>query len=308
MTQQLPGALAAAPARRGRSVWNLAVGTLALVVAAGWFVLTRSAFDSGAQTQLQEQLRGAERFFTRELTLRQQRLQAECQLITEDPRLKSALAIQGIDRDTLEDILAGLRRQSSADMLALLTPTAQVQASEGFDGLAGLDLSSAGLIRAARDSADAVAGNWVLKEELFDVAVRAVRVDDQPVAYLVIGTRFTPASLEALREATGAGAALLIAGKAGTAFPSTPFFQSAFSSLAQEPGMVEPRRQSFEGAEAMVRVVEVPRTVPPVRLALVRPVEDFLAPFSRSWNLLWLPPLFATLLGALAIVRGRLLD
>jgi hypothetical protein len=308
MTQQSPRPLAEAPPRRGRSVWNLAVGTLALVLAAGWFVLTRTAFDAGTQAQLREHLGGAERFFTRELSQRQQRLQAECQLITEDPRLKSALAIQGIDRATLEDILAGLRKQASTDVLALLTPTAQVQASEGFEGMAGLDLSSAALIRAARDSGDAVAGNWVLKEELFDVAVRAIRVDEQVVAYLVLGARLTPASLEALREATGTGAALLIAGKAGTAFPSTPPFQSAFASLAREPGTVEPQRRAYEGAEAMVQVVEVPRTVPPVRLALVRPVEDFQAPFSRAWQLLWLPPVFATILGALAIARGRLLD
>jgi hypothetical protein len=294
--------------RRGRSLWNLAVGTLALVLAAGWFVLAGSTFEAGVQAQLKAHLGGAERFFNRELALRQQRLQAECRLLTEDPRLKSALAVQGMDRATLEDLLLGLRKQSSADVLALLTPDARVQASEGFQGLPGLDLSSAALVRGARESGDAVSGSWVLGEQLFDVAVRALRVEDQLVAYLVLGARLTPASLEALHEATGSGAALLISGKAQAAYPPLPFFQSAFARLAQEPGVVPPQRRAFEGAEAMVQVVEVPRTVPPVRVALVRPVEDFVAPFSLSRRLLWLPPIIATLLGALAIARGRLLD
>jgi hypothetical protein len=308
MTQQISFSEVESPPRRGRSVWNLAVGTLALLLAAGWFVAARTTFDSGVQAQLSEHLRGSERFFTRELALRQQRLQAECRLMTEDPRLKSALAIQGMDRATLDDILMEMRKQSSADVLAVLTPDARVQASQGFESLPGLDLSSAALIRTARDSGDAVAGNWVLGEQLFDVGIRAIRVGDQIVAYLVLGSRLTQASMEALHEATGSGAALLIAGKPGVAYPPLPFFQGAFAGLAQEPGALPPQRRDFNGTEAVVQVVEVPRTVPPVRLAMVRPVDDFLAPFSLPRQLLWLPPLIAMLLGALAIARGRLLD
>lgn len=293
--------------RRRRDFLNLGMGLFSVLLAVGWFMATRSAMDAGLNAQLEADVRGAEHLFTQDRASRQQRLQAECRLMSEDPRLKSTLATEGMDRATVEDILVGLRKQSSAEVVAVLSPTARVTASEGMDSLGGLDLSTASVVRAAQQGMDAAAGSWVLGDKLFDVAVRALRFGDNTIAFLVLAAPVSAGSLENLHTSTGVGAALLISGKAGPSFPPLPTFQAAFTALAQEPAALPLQRRAFDGQSAVARVLEVPQTMPQVRVALVRMSDVVAEPFGALRGLLWLPPVVAALFGALAIVRGRLL-
>lgn len=292
--------------RKSRDFLNLGMGLFSLLLAVGWFMGARNAMDAGVQAQLEADVRGAEHLFTQDRASRQQRLQAECRLMSEDPRLKSALATEGMDRATVEDILVGLRKQSSAEVIAVLNPTARVMAVEGVEGLGGLDLSTAGVVRAAQQGMDAAAGSWVLGDKLYDVAVRALRFGDSTIAFLVLAAPVTANTLENLHTSTGTGAALLISGKAGPSFPPLPSFQSAFGALAQEPSALPAQRRAYDGQVAVVQVVEVPQTMPQVRVALVRMADVVAEPFGAMRWLIWIPPLVAALFGALAIVRGRL--
>lgn len=293
--------------RRGRDFLNLGMGLFSVLLAVGWFMAARGAMDKGVHAQLEADVRGAEHLFTQDRAARQQRLQSECRLMSEDPRLKSALATEGMDRATVEDILVGLRKQSSADVIAVLNPTARVMASEGTEGLGGLDLSTATVVRAAQQGMDAAAGSWVLGDKLFDVAVRALRFGDTTIAYLVLASPVSASTLQNLHTSTGVGAALLISGKAGPSFPPLPSFQAAFSALAQEPAALPLQRRVFDDQSAVAQVLEVPQTMPQVRVALVRMADVVTEPFGAMNGLLWIPPVVAALFGALAIVRGRLL-
>lgn len=299
-------AYAPPPQRRGRDFLNLGMGLLSVLLAVGWFVGVRGAMDKGLNALLEADVRGAEHLFTQDRASRQQRLQAECRLMSEDPRLKSALATEGMDRATVEDILVGLRKQSSAEVLAVLDPSARVMASEGDSSLNGLDLSSAAVVRAAQQGTDAAASSWVLGDKLFDVAARALRFGDTTIAYLVLATPVTSSTMENLHSATGTGASLLISGRASHSFPPLPSFQSAFASLEKEPGAVALQRRTIDGQTAVVQVIEVPQTMPQVRVALVRMADAVTTPFGALNWLIWLPPVVAMLFGALAIVRGRL--
>lgn len=292
--------------RRGRDFLNLGMGLVSVALAVGWFVSVRGAMEHGVQAQLEANVRGAEHLFTQDRASRQQRLQAECRLMSEDPRLKSALATEGMDRATVEDILVGLRKQSSAEVIAVLNPTARVMASEGLEGFSGLDLSTSSVVRAAQQGTDAAAGSWVLGDKLFDVATRALRFGDQTIAYLVLAAPVTAGTMESVHATTGTGAALLISGKAGPSFPPLPSYQGAFAALAQEPAALAAQRRVYDGNAAVVQVLEVPQTMPQVRVALVRMADGVTEPFGPMRWLVWLPPVVAALFGALAIARGRL--
>jgi hypothetical protein len=283
------------------------MGLFSVLLAVGWFVAVRGAMDTGVQAQLEADVRGAEHLFTRDTAARQQRLQSECGLMSEDPRLKSLLAAEGLDRAHLEGLLVGLRKQSSAELIAVLGPTARVRASAGLEGLGGLDLSTATVVRAAQQRAEAAAGSWVLGDTLFDVAVRALRSGGTPIAYLVLASPVSASTMENLHTSTGVGAALLISGKAGPSFPPLPSFQAAFTALAQEAVAQPLQRRAFEGQPAVAQVVEVPGTMPRVGVALVRMADVVAGPFGSLRGLLWIPPGVAALFGALAILRGRLL-
>lgn len=293
--------------RRGRDFLNLGLGLVSVALAVGWFAAARGAMDRGVQAQLEANVSGAEHLFTQDRAQRQQRLQAECRLMSEDPRLKSALATEGMDRATVEDILVGLRKQSSAEVVAVLNPTARIMAAEGLEGVVGLDLSTASVVRSAQQSGDAAAGSWVLGDKLFDVATRALRFGDQTIAYLVLAAPVSAATMENLHATTGTGAALLISGKASPSFPPLPSYQGAFAALAQEPAALAAQRRVYDGNAAVVQVLEVPQTMPQVRVALVRMADGVTEPFGAMRYLLWAPPMVAALFGALAIVRGRLL-
>ncbi len=295
----------AAPGRK-RDFLNLGLGLVSVALAVGWFALARGAMDKGIHAQLESGLRGAEHLFHQDRTMRQQRLQAECRLMSEDPRLKSALATEGMDRATVEDILVGLRKQSSAEVIAVLNPTGRVMSSEGLESLSGLDLSTAAVVRAAQQGTDAAAGTWVLGDKLFDVAARALRFGDTTIAYLVLATPVTPSTLESLHAATGTGAALIVSGKPTASFPPLPTFQTAFGALAQEPAAVPLQRRDFGGVAAMAQVLEVPQTMPQVRVALVRTADTVAEPFGPMGWLVFIPPVVAALFGALAILRSRL--
>jgi hypothetical protein len=301
-----PTAPAPAPPVRKRDFFNLGLGLVSVALAVGWFVMARGALDRGIHAQLEADVRGAEHLFQQDRASRQQRLQAECRLMSEDPRLKSTLATEGMDRATVEDILVGLRKQSSAEVIAVLNPSARVMASEGSEALSGLDLSTAAVVRAAQQGTDAAAGSWVLGDKLFDVAARALRFGDNTIAFLVLAAPVTSSTLENLHAATGTGAALIVSGKATPSFPPLPSFQGAFTALAQEPSAVPLQRRAFNGVASMAQVMEVPQTMPQVRVALVRTADSVTEPFGPMAWLVWVPPVVAALFGALAILRGRL--
>ncbi|HLL55487.1 MAG TPA: cache domain-containing protein, partial [Myxococcaceae bacterium] len=237
----------------------------------------------------------------------QLRLRTEAQLMSEDPRLKSTLATPGIDEATIADVLQDLRKQTSAELLAVLTPTARVRAEVGASYLKGLDLSTSSVIRAAQAAGQPAVGTWVAGDQVLDVSAKAIRYDNQLVAYLVVGAPMTEKALQRVSQVTGAGVALIVAGKVTLGYPKEGGFPQAFAALAGEPAAFEAQTLALAGHEYIGQLTDVKNVMPTARLGVLMPAEDALAPFERARALAYVPTLVAVLFAAVAIIRGRLL-
>lgn len=282
------------------------VGGITVLVAVIWYAVVNAALQSGARVQSEAAVNGAQTLFQQMTEDVQLRLRTESQLMSEDPRLKSTLATPGIDEATIQDVLMDLRRQTSAELLAVLTPTARVQAEVGASYMRGLDLSTSSVIKGAQTSAESVAGTWVVGDRVLDVSAKAVRFGNQLVAYLVVGAPLTDATFKHVHDVTQTGVALLVAGKVALAAPPDGPFPSAFGQLAGEASPFETQAMNLNGTAFVARLSAVNNTSQ-ARIAVLRPARESLEPYEKVQYLAWLPTIAAVVFAVIAILRGRLL-
>ncbi len=300
-----PADLPPKPSNASWVAFSLGLGTV--VLAAVWFVLHGSAIKTGARAQAEASVNRASVVLDHLSQDVQLRLRTEAQLMSEDPRLKSTLATPGIDEATIADVLQDLRKQSSAELLAVLTPTARVRAEVGASYLKGLDLSTSSVIRAAQAAGQPAVGTWVAGDQVLDVSAKAIRYENQLVAYLVVGSPMSEKALQRVSEVTGAGVALIVAGKVTLSHPKDGAFAPAFTALAPEPAAFETQPLALAGRDYIGQLADVKNVMPSARLAVLMPSDEALAPFERARALAYVPALVAVLFAAVAIIRGRLL-
>jgi len=278
-------------------VAGLAVAALVAIFGMGWFVAAQRMLGSAGPPLEQRSVDEAAAVLQYHRQLIQAHLRAECQLLSEDPRLKSTLSVPNIDEGTISDVLADLRTQSGLKLIATLTPQARVRAVLGGDQYRGLDLSTSSVVKEAAASEGAVPGTWVAGDRLVDVGVAALRVGDRTVGYLVIGATLEASALERVHAITGGAAAVLIERSVAVAHP--PELAPMFASLSGASGA---GAASFGGREYATKVEVLPGIVPPVRLAFAAPRP----PGGSLAALVW-TPLAASVLAALAIAARALL-
>jgi len=282
----------------------LGLGTLLLGIS--WYVLQGAALAAGARVQGAQAVESARALLEHVSEEVRLRLRTEAQLMSEDPRLKSTLATPGIDEATITDVLQDLRKQTSAELLAVLTPTARVRAVVGADYLKNLDLSTSSVVRAAQATEQPTVGTWVVADRVLDVSAKAIRFDNQTVAFLVVGAPLAEATLTHAHRVTGAWVALLVGGKVALAQPSGQDFTLAFTALAAEPSALETQEMVLAGHDYMVQLTDLKNAVPRARLAVVLPADAPLEPYERARNLAAVPVGVAVVFAAMALWRGRL--
>lgn len=275
----------------------MAIAALVAIFGVGWFVAAQRVLGSAGPPMEQRSVDEAAAVLQYHRQLIQAHLRAECQLLSEDPRLKSTLSVPNIDEGTISDVLADLRAQSGLKLIATLTPQARVRAVLGGDQYRGLDLSTSSVVKEASASEGAVPGTWVAGDRLVDVGVAALRVGDRTVGYLVIGATLESSALERVHAITGGAAAVLIERSVAVAHP--PDLAPMFASLSGASGA---GTASFGGREYATRVEVLPGVFPPVRLAFAAPRSPM-----GSLNALVWAPLAASVLAALAIAARALL-
>lgn len=227
-------------------------------------------------------------------------LRSQCAILAEDPRLRTTLAIEGIDERTVADILGDLVRIRAAGPIVVLSAEGKVFAQAGAAPLRGADLSGSSVVKQARTSNDAVPGTWVIGGKLIDVSVTAIRLDSTPIAFLVVGRALDEGVLTSVATATGVDLAILVEANAVMSARDDRV-RAAVASLAKEPA--DPQVRAVAGYA--VRIDELDTTVQPAsRLVIISagsgPGE---AQFERLRWLLWLPP--ALVLIAVALFFGR---
>jgi len=135
---------------------------------------------------------------------------ADAQMLAQDPRLQSTLAVSNVDDATILDILQDLQKLNSQALFAVLTPTGKVRVQLGAPKLQGLDLSTSTVVKAALEKEEAALGTWLVDDRVAEVAVIAVRAGERPVALLAVGNRLDDSQLSALASASGTHLALVV--------------------------------------------------------------------------------------------------
>jgi hypothetical protein len=230
----------------------------------------------------------------------------QARVLSEDPRLKSAMATEGIDRDTLNDILAELHKLSDYDQLALLDPQGAVRAVVGNEEMARGGLPAAEILAETSRSGEAAATTRAAADHLVETAVAPLRFGDNLIGYLVVSEKAIDAEdLAAIHRATGAGIALRLGGTVRLAVPAEDAYRAAFEQFPGRSDMAQrftAAGRLFLGQEFAVAGI---KSSARSSWTIVQPA-DARGEFPRLGLLLWIPPvLFTVFLCVVPLLRQR---
>lgn len=281
--------------RRGALLPTLLVlGFVAVAVTSA--LAARALLLGGHEKQELARLAEGTSLFDAHVAETEKRIRAECWLMGEDTRLHSALGT--LDRATIADLLEELRVPTKSDLLALVLPQGSVQVALGESALEGADLSTAQVIRAAREKKEPAVATWTLHEQLFSVAAYAIRKGDRIVAFIIHGYRIGEPTLTAVRSATGTSPALVIGGKISTRPTNDQIADEAFIRVAgsRSTGHVT-LDQGGRTLIGQARAVE--GSLPPAYVVWLRASGQLAPEYEVLQYLLWAPVLLAAALALL---------
>lgn len=292
----------ASPAKR-RSWGSLIVTVVALAVCAGWAVVARQRVSEAITHENSGYLARARAVFDLVRSESQANVRTQSRVLAEDPRLKSALATDGIDEATIADILDDLNSLRRTGFLLILSPEGKVLGQAGAPELRGLDLASSSLVKKAQATSDAISGAWVIAGKVHDLAVVNVRFDKAIIAYLVVGRTLDPELLAAASNSTGVGFAILMGDRVAIA-PSEPTLGPVFDAIAKG---ATARELESGGQRYLVSLAELEGAAQMrPRLVLVRSMSSTTEAFSALGWLLLVPPivLLTTIVLVVFLQRG----
>jgi len=284
---------------------SLVIVALTFGVAAVWSLVALHQLSSAIVRESTTHLDRARRTFdqTRARTLDSLRVQAR--VMVEDPRLKSTLAIEGIDEVTVADILGDLGRLRSTGFLMVLSPDGRVFAQSGADELRGLDLSGSSAVKKAQGTSEAATGSWVIGGKIMDLAIMPVRFDAKPIAYLVVGLAVDQELLNAVADQTGVAAATATGPTLMLTAPPDDRTKAVFAAVVGQLEGSPPQLFNVNGetyVAAMFELEESGQTRP--RLVVAQSLVQPRATFATSRWILF-PPVLVMIAVLFALAAGR---
>jgi hypothetical protein len=289
-------------AGRGSRVVLFTAAVIMVALAIAWSLVAQRQMAKSIAAESSQYLDRARAMFGAVRQRVQDRLRAECRVLVEDPRLKVALATEGMDEATVADILGDVRRLRGAGFLMVLSPDGRVFAQVGADELRGLDLSASSVIKKVQTANDAVSGSWVIGGQLVDLSVTTIRYDAAAIAYLVVGLAVDQQLLKAIAE--GSGAALALATGGEITIMSSDELRPAFTPIANEvDGFKDTISASGVRYVATVTELELAGQSRP-RLVVLRALTPMTSVFEVLWWLLLVPPVLVVI----AIILSRSID
>ncbi|MBX3160477.1 MAG: hypothetical protein KF773_31215 [Deltaproteobacteria bacterium] len=281
----------AAVRRHARTPWILLVLALTGGLAGVWTFVAKRQLAASIYAEAAEHLDHAEKAFSIAVARRQAELQSNCRVLVEDPRLKHTLGIEGIDEDTVADILVDLARLRGAGFLMVLSPEARVFAQAGAAELRGLDLSDSSIVKKARAAPAAVAGSWVIAGRVMDLSIMAMRFGSEVIAFLVVGQALDASVLQSVAAQTGVDAANALAGTVQLASSAEAHVASVLSHVAADTGAFRGRILDLDGTSYVTAAIQLGESAQSHRLVLARSLTASEAAFSRLGWLLFIPSL-----------------
>lgn len=280
----------------GTRIWlAIIVVLLGVGIATVWTVIVREQLRSALVDEASQHVMSARKAFDNLREQTQQNLTAQCRVLVEDPRLKSTLATEGMDRVTVADILQDLAKLRRQGFLLVLSPEGRVFAQAGASELEGLDLSTSAVVKKARDSDDAVVGSWVLAGKVMDLSIKSVKFGDSLVAYLAVGQPIDEPLLTAVEQQTGVAVASALANKVVIGSSRDPLLADVFTHVVGETAGAAPHVIKSNGLRYVVSVVELPETAQSHRLVLVSSLDTVVQRFRVVEWMVFLPPVLVLL-------------
>jgi hypothetical protein len=291
--------------RKRPGLASIAIAVIALVASTAWWAAARISLSRGITHQDERALENASIILGDKLHQVGARLEGECALISQDPRIRFALS-SAHDEATLVDLLGDIKRPLGVDVIALLNAEAHVLASVGQKEMTGLDLGSSRLIMRAVKDAKATSDVWGFGDRLLAVSASAVLVDGQPMALVVVAASLGEKAFQSVYDLTGTAGALLIQDKIAGFAPKE--LDDAFAiAVSLAPGA--DATIAFKEKWLHARSEEIADKALPARVLWLRPVEKERSDYESLLALLWIPMLGATVLGCAAAWRhARLRD
>ncbi|HET7501305.1 MAG TPA: cache domain-containing protein [Kofleriaceae bacterium] len=235
-------------------------------------------------------------------------LRTLCRVMVEDPRLKSTLATEGVDQATVADILADLAKLRRSGFLIILSPDGKAFAEAGAVELRGLDLSGSSPVKAARGSADAVTGSWVIGSKVMDLSIMGVRFGTQPIAYLVVGQAIDQDVLRSVAEQTGVAVATASGETITLSSAPDDALRPVFTAVARQAGSFRGRVLEHDGqtyATAVFELEDIAQARP--RLVVMQSLAHAVSSFELVRWLIFIPPLLVLITLVLALTARRTL-
>ena len=279
----------ATPAHTSR-VYFVAVLAITTVLGVMWSCVAKRQLDGALAASAAESFDRAHALFDVLRTRTQDSLRSQCGVLVEDPRLKSTLAIEGIDEATVADILTELGRLRRSGFLLVLTPEGRVFAEAGAPELRGLDLSASSMVKKARGAHDTVVGSWVIGGKIIDLAITAIQFDQNAFAYLVLGQAVDTELVDAVTAGTGVAASVIAGTEASPLSTTDDRLRVVLQTIPHISDAAHAHAVEFGGAHYFIATVELEDTVPSrPRLALARALGPTRKPFAAFAWLLWAP-------------------
>jgi hypothetical protein len=288
---------------RGRALIIIVVLVLTVGLASVWTFVAQQQLAKAIAQETGSLIDIARRSFD---TLRAQThaaLQAHCRVLVEDPRLKSTLAIEGMDEPTVADILKDLGELRGGGFLLVLSADGRVFAQTGAPELRGLDLSSSSILKKASETKETIVGSWVLAGKVMDLSVRTIRYGEQIIAFLAVGQPVDDQLLRAVEEQTGVAVASTLAST--VVHTSSKDIGPLFARVATEPASAVPQAIAWNGTTYLAATVDLPETAQSHRLVLVAAVDKVAARFTLVKWMIFAPPLLVLIAVLFSLTGAR---
>ena len=268
---------------RFRTLLFLAVLPLLVGICVATLFLASMVIGDSARRDLEHDLDRAHRAFDDLQGVRMSLFDAQARVTAEEPRLKAVTAIEGVNRETVEDVSSEIHKLLGSDLFVIADATGRP--ITGPSPLLASDGLSDTMVAAALAKGHA-AGVVVDRGDVHQVVSYRLEAGDRVLGALVTGYRVDDRMARTLYNQTGAGIAVLLDDRVVAAWP--PSQRPALQALAARApdASAEPLELKHAGERHLALVAAFPAD--PIHLGphslryvALRSLDEAMAPARR---------------------------
>ena len=263
---------------------GMLLGIVALVAAivASTVVAVAFVVTGAERRKLLEDLDRNHRVFEEMLASRAAKSLSDCRVVANEPRARTVIGTQEIDRATIVGVMEELRTSLGSDLLLITDPDGFLKGDVKHPEDEGDDLSKLPVIAAAMKDGNGTA-IWLSEDRPHQVSACRVQVSGETLGIIAIGHLLDDTLAQAFYRQTGGTLLVVLDDKVVASSPLAGDKPAAGVTLGPLAGQQE---VELAGDRYLARGGPLPRYVGKraLRYAVMRSVDEALAPGRR---LLW---------------------